>query len=245
MIKDKIGVIPAAGMGTRLGLPFSKELFPIYTDTSYTPIILKSIQALKKIGINEIVVIINWAKNDIIKYLGNGKKFEINITYVVQNEPKSLPQAIKEAYHLLEGKVVYFLMPDTLIEPNDFLVEFDTKPVEKEITLGLFKTTRPDKFGMVNFQNDLVTFMEEKNSSSKLEYMWGFMRWKDKFSKAILNFPYDLESKETTMSDVVNNFLLSGDVGFVKLDNYKYRDLGTFDEIEKYFEEIFNRKNQI
>ena len=38
MIPDAVGLIPAAGMGVRLGLPYPKELYPIIRDNRYKPV---------------------------------------------------------------------------------------------------------------------------------------------------------------------------------------------------------------
>lgn len=167
-----IGVIPAAGKGSRLGLPFSKELLPLLDKNSFYPIIQSSIEAMKSNGIKKIIIIINHHKSDLIKFLGNGQKFNLVLIYVVQQEPTSLPQALLEAVKISGDEDILFLMPDTLILPNDFLKEFFKKMNHNfPINLGCFITNQPHKFAMISEKNSIVDFIEEKNPNSKLTWM--------------------------------------------------------------------------
>jgi len=75
--KIKIGVIPAAGQGTRMGylshiLP--KCLFPLYDK----PILHYVIENMKRVGIEEIYIVVNFQKEKIIEYI-NKVKDEIGI----------------------------------------------------------------------------------------------------------------------------------------------------------------------
>jgi glucose-1-phosphate thymidylyltransferase len=38
MQEEIIGLVPAAGKGVRLGLPYPKELYPVIRDNHYKPI---------------------------------------------------------------------------------------------------------------------------------------------------------------------------------------------------------------
>ena len=81
------GVILAAGEGTRIRKVtyggFPKELLPI----GNVPTIRFPIEALKLAGINDILVVIApQTKHGIIDGLQSGKKFGVNICYVVQED---------------------------------------------------------------------------------------------------------------------------------------------------------------
>lgn len=250
MTKNKIAIIPAAGKGSRLGLPFSKELLPIFTKDSYYPIIQSSIDNLKKIGIYDFIFIVNSKKSDIIDFLGNGERFDCIFKYVIQNIPQSLPHAIFEAVRTIKDEEVYFLMPDTLIEPTGFLDFFEkNKSLSHQVNLGCFITQRPDKFAMVKTdKNNNVLFMEEKNTNSRLEYMWGFWHWKKDFSSFIRGYDFNRPTQvksELTLSAVADLFVQKKQIFAVKMNNYTYRDLGTIDEINNYIFEINRRNHEI
>ena len=76
------GLIPAAGSGTRLG-PFTnampKELLPVGDKA----VIERVVEAMKLAGIVDIVVVVSPHKHGISDYLGSGKRFGVNISYVV------------------------------------------------------------------------------------------------------------------------------------------------------------------
>ncbi len=233
----RIGLIPAAGKGTRLGLPFSKELYPVPLRGEYFPIILNNIISLKKIGINEIVIIINAQKNDILKFLGNGSRWDVKIDYVIQEDAVSLPDALSQAWNLIEGKIVYFLMADTLIEPDDFLSKFEEQLDDSfEISLGCFNTNNPEKFATLSMENGIVNSCEEKNKYSTNNIMWGFWRWKPDFTPKLINAVknhFELE-REQTLSEIITDQIESGKVQGILLSQYKYWDFGTHDEIMQF-----------
>lgn len=236
-MKNAIAIIPAAGKGSRLGLPFSKELLPLFFDEGYFPVINASIKAIKSVGVSEVVVVINHSKSDIIKYLGNGNRFGLKIKYAVQEESKSLPHAIFEALRIEGARDVFFLMPDTLITPGSFLEYFYGKiSINHSANIGVFKSNRPDKFAMVKFDNKLeVISIEEKNPHSKFEYMWGFWHWNNEVSKKFLEYDFNqFKQDELTLSDVMLSILEPSEIFCIKMSNYLYRDLGTFDEINDY-----------
>lgn len=234
-----IGVIPAAGKGSRLGLPFSKELLPLLDKNSFYPIIQSSIEAMKSNGIKKIIIIINHHKSDLIKFLGNGQKFNLVLIYVVQQEPTSLPQALLEAVKISGDEDILFLMPDTLILPNDFLKEFFKKMNHNfPINLGCFITNQPHKFAMISEKNSIVDFIEEKNPNSKLTWMWGFWHWKGSFSEHLKHYNFTFkEDSEITLSHVAEAYIYNKEIYAVLLENHRYRDLGTYDDIREYLKE--------
>jgi glucose-1-phosphate thymidylyltransferase len=233
----KIGLIPAAGKGSRLGLPFSKELYPVPYRNEYFPIILNNILSLKKIGVLEIVIIINPKKNDILNFLGNGSRWDVKIDYVIQEDAVSLPNALSQAWNLIEGKIVYFLMADTIIEPDDFLSRFEIQLDESyEISLGCFITDNPEKFATLSMENGIVNFIEEKNKYSTNNIMWGFWRWKPDFTPNLFNAVknYNNFDREQTLSEIITDQVETGKVQGILLNQYKYWDFGTHDEIIKF-----------
>ena len=92
------GVILAAGEGARIkGVTygaFPKELLPI----GNVPTIRFSIESLKLVGINDILVVITaQGKNNIIQGLQSGRKFGVNLCYVVQEKNEGESSGIGKA----------------------------------------------------------------------------------------------------------------------------------------------------
>ena len=84
MRDDIIGLIPAAGKGVRLGLPYPKELYPIIRENRYKPVSQFVLDNLTLAGLQHVVFVINETKHQLIGYFGNGHRFGCHISYVVQ-----------------------------------------------------------------------------------------------------------------------------------------------------------------
>jgi UTP-glucose-1-phosphate uridylyltransferase len=72
MSKELIGLIPAAGKGLRLRLPYPKELYPIIRDNRYKPISQFVLENLAAVPVEHIVFVINETKHQLIGYFGDG-----------------------------------------------------------------------------------------------------------------------------------------------------------------------------
>ena len=127
MKEEVVGLIPAAGKGVRLALPYPKELYPIIRENRYKPVAQFVLDNLVLAGVRHVVFVINETKHQLIGYFGDGHRFGCQISYVVQ-EPKGedgqstspgLADALSAAYHLTRGKTVFFGMADTIMEPPD------------------------------------------------------------------------------------------------------------------------------
>src|SRR5262245_41854753 len=81
---DRIGLIPAAGKGLRLGLPYPKELYPLIRDNHYRPIAQFVLDNLTAAGLHHIVFVVNETKHQLMGYFGSGHRFGCRISYVFQ-----------------------------------------------------------------------------------------------------------------------------------------------------------------
>ncbi|MDR7079841.1 glucose-1-phosphate thymidylyltransferase [Neobacillus niacini] len=236
-----IGLIPCAGKGTRLGLPFSKELFPNVHSDRYNPIIFYTIEAMKKAEISHIIFTINPEKADLLRFLGNGEKFGMEFTYCIHPIPRSLPESIHESYHLLKEKTVLFAMPDTFVQPYDFLLKLrqshENSADQREVTLACFQTNHPDKFGMVELRNEKVIRIEDKPVQTELNWMWGAMIWNPAFIEDLRHFieyNKDRTEKELILSDALDPLIKKRLVQAACFDEGLYKDLGTYNEIKEW-----------
>ena len=158
MIEDAVGLVPAAGRGVRLGLPYPKELYPIIRENRYKPVSQFVLDNLVASGVGHIVFVINETKHQLVGYFGDGSRFGCSISYVVQegsgadrqSTSPGLAHALDSAYHLVRGKAVCFGMADTIMEPRDvFARAWAAAEEDDDVVAVLFPTNRPEKFGMV------------------------------------------------------------------------------------------------
>ncbi|MBV7328032.1 NTP transferase domain-containing protein [Chloroflexi bacterium TSY] len=240
MSNELIGLIPAAGKGVRLGLPYPKELYPIIRNNHYKPISQFVVENLTASGADEIVFVINETKHQLIGYFGSGSRFGCQISYAVQ-EPleqtnsstsPGLAHALDSAYHLVRGKTVAFGMADTLMEPtNVFRRLLDAASSTDQLILGLFKVTRPHKFGMVDLDDQgVVRQVIDKPAKTHLTHAWGCIVWREEFTE-YLHRKVNVEGV-ADFAQIMNDALAEGLPGFgVVLENGQYSDMGTYDEI--------------
>ena len=161
MKEDVIGIIPAAGQGLRLGLPYPKELYPIIKDNHYKPVAQHILENMTAAGVPHVVFVVNETKHQLMGYFGDGHRFNCHLSYVIQEDrghtedvSPGLSQALDSAYHLARGKTVAFGMADTIIQPtNVFARMMQAMEPNDDVVLSLFETNDPEKFGMVGLHS--------------------------------------------------------------------------------------------
>lgn len=239
MSDDLIGLIPAAGKGLRLGLPYPKELYPIIRNDRYKPVAQFVVENMVTSGIQHVVFVINETKHQLIGYFGDGGRFGCDISYVVQEnreeENKStspgLAHALNSAYHLTRGKTVCFGMADTIMTPrNVFSRILAEGKGDEAVLLGMYKTDHPEKFGMVEMRaGGRVGRIIDKPAQTALQYMWGCIVWRVGFTEHLHD--WIAENKTADFAQIMNAALQSGmRFGGICLDG-TYTDLGTYEEI--------------
>ncbi len=240
MSDDLIGLIPAAGRGERLGLPYPKELYPIIRDNRYKPISQFVVENLTASGVKNIVFVINETKHQLIGYFGNGFRFGCNFSYVVQENSggeksstsPGLAHALDSAYHITRGKTVMFGMADTIMEPVDvFRHLLNAAWAEDQVILGLFEVSRPEKFGIVETEsNGRVRQIIDKPANTDLTHAWGCIVWKPDFTE---HLHHSVNHEHISdFAEVMNNAISKGMcVRGVELHNGQYFDIGTYEEI--------------
>jgi bifunctional UDP-N-acetylglucosamine pyrophosphorylase/glucosamine-1-phosphate N-acetyltransferase len=114
MTKITKALILAAGNGERMiprTLITPKPLLLV----GGTPIIEHAMNALSNVGIKDIFIVVNYKKEMIKKYFDNGSKFNVNIHYLTQDNPKggtgdavnTARGIINESFITLNGDVIF------------------------------------------------------------------------------------------------------------------------------------------
>ena len=160
----KQGLIPAAGSGTRLG-PFTnaipKELLPV----GEKAVIEHVVCAMQLAGIEEVVIVVSPHKHGLSDYFGSGKKFGVNISYVVQDERKGLADAVLAGEHIINDTFTVVL-GDNFFAPKTFLkdlIDFHTKS-SADTTVGVSEVDDVTRHGIINPDGQRILDMVEKPS---------------------------------------------------------------------------------
>jgi len=241
--KNLIGVLPAAGRGSRLGpIPSSKEIMPLgfvrgesadVDQADWKPFTTMEahLRAFREADIDKVVIILGHNKYDIMEYLGGGARYGLSISYVFQDELRGMPFALDLAQPWSADATTVFTMPDTLIEPSDSTARLlrSHMHAQADLSLGLFETDNPAKFGMVGLDNEnrIVKFVD-KPRTTDLRLMWGLAVWSPKFAdfmhERLLATP--VSDNETVLSDIFDEALKAGmHVQGVELNGCTYNDI--------------------
>jgi glucose-1-phosphate thymidylyltransferase len=186
-------VIPAAGMASRLGsLGYAKELLPI-TYVADTPggrlrpmaVIEASLRQLQKAGVGRTLVVISDRKPELVRYLGSGRDFGLDIAFVQQSQADGLAAACALATPWVRDGNACLLLPDTVVRPAEALktVRATFKSAQADLVLGVFPTSRPLELGPVRFDADMrVTDVLDKPAATDLANSWAMAIWGPRFS---------------------------------------------------------------
>lgn len=118
MNRIRLGVIPAAGEGTRMGylsqvLP--KCLFPVYD----RPVIHSIVENMKIIGVEQIYVIVNYQKERLVEYFNSVvDEISISINFIEQKQLSGIAGAIMLTSHYINEPFMVILGDDCTITPS-------------------------------------------------------------------------------------------------------------------------------
>ncbi|WP_016954457.1 glucose-1-phosphate thymidylyltransferase RfbA [Catenovulum agarivorans] len=166
------GIILAGGEGTRL-FPLttscSKQLLPVYDK----PMIYYPISVLMLADIREILIISTPSYIEQFRsLLGNGTQFGLEISYAVQEEARGLADAFIVGEQFINGEPVCMVLGDNIFYGANLSPKLLRAKQSKEgATIFGYQVTDPERFGVVEFDQDMnVVSIEEKPSKAKSNF---------------------------------------------------------------------------
>lgn len=169
------GIVLAGGSGTRLypiTKGISKQLVPVYDK----PMVYYPISVLMLAGIREILVIST--PSDLPAYkrlLGTGEELGVKFSYVEQPRPEGLAQAFILGRDFVGDDDACLVLGDNIFYGQSF-TQMLTDAVERTqqenvCTLFAYAVKDPERFGVVDFDNDgNATGIEEKPAHPRSNY---------------------------------------------------------------------------
>lgn len=189
-----VGVIPAAGQGTRIApLPCSKEVYPIgyqpaESGNGVRPKAVSQylLEKMCRAGIRTAYVILRDGKWDIPRYFGDGAPVGMHLGYLMMGRPFGTPYTLDQAFPFVGQAIVAFGFPDILFEGEEAfsrLLECQAA-TGADVVLGLFRVDRPETMDMVECDIDgAVRAIHIKPAVTSLEYGWILAVWKPSFTE--------------------------------------------------------------
>lgn len=189
-------IVPAAGRGSRLSLPHSKELLTVgfeeFDKKGKTPKAITSylIDHFNRSGVHDIHIILRDGKTDIIDYFKSGNTWGVDISYHLTEVDDGVPFTIDQAYPFYKNKNILFGFPDILFQPMDAygeLKKFLNSHANADIVLGLFPVNEQHKWDtvIINESNRIEKIRVKENFNERVKYAWIIAAWKPVFSDFI------------------------------------------------------------
>jgi len=170
MAQIRKGIVLAGGAGSRLyplTLVASKQLQPVYDK----PMIYYPLSTLMMAGINDILIIST--PQDTPRFealLGDGSRFGIRLSYVVQPEPKGIAQAFLVGEEFIAGDPVCLILGDNIFYGKMGLDQITAGFTSGAMVFG-YPVKDPERYGVVEFdRNGTVLSIEEKPAKPKSHY---------------------------------------------------------------------------
>jgi glucose-1-phosphate thymidylyltransferase len=222
------GIIPAAGMGSRIQpLAFSKELLPVgsyVSGLSERPRAVSEylIERMVIAGVDKICVVISPGKSDIMDYFG-GHVLSATIFYAVQQQPAGLCDALFRALPLIPpDEHVCIGLPDTIWFPETALADLPNAV----LSLLLFPVEHPERFdAVVTNEQDEILEVRVKSLEISTKWIWGAL----KMPGTIFNDLHDLWTPrgDEYLGTLINEYLARGGRAYGFKTGASYVDVGT------------------
>jgi len=156
------GLILSGGRGTRLRpitYTSAKQLVPV----ANKPVLFYGIEAMAAAGIEDIGIIIAPETGDEIKEVtGDGERFGVRITYIVQDEPAGLAHAVLTAEPFLGSSPFVMYLGDNLLQGGMTELVDDFRNHAPDALILLTPVPDPEHYGVAELDDGRVTRLLEK-----------------------------------------------------------------------------------
>ncbi len=227
------GIILAGGLGKRLR-PLTKitnkHLLPVFNK----PMIYYPIQTLIEAGIGDVLVVTggNHA-GEFLRLLGDGEQFGLKqINYTYQEGEGGIAEALGLAEHFSDGEKIIVILGDNIIEKSirEYVDKFKAQKAGARILIK--EVDDPQRFGVVQLQDDRIISIEEKPESAKTNFVVTGIYMYDAQVFDIIKTLKPSGRNELEITDVNNAYLAKKQLYYDILDGW-WTDAGTFESLAR------------
>lgn len=228
------GLIPAAGIGTRLEpitLAIPKELLMI----GDRAVIEYVIEAMKQVHVTDITVVVGWRKHAILDYLGSGDRLGVKLSYVVQDKRDGLAHAVAAGQHVIGDEPFLVVLGDDFFYPTTFLHEILAFHEERqaEATIGVATVADPTRHGIIKPGADhtIIDIVEKpsKQTAPSSIGVIGIYLFRSSIFDAIQRITPGVKG-EYQLTDAIKTLLDDGKTVLYKQIEGTHIDVGTLED---------------
>lgn len=229
------GVVLAGGTGSRLHpltACMNKHLLPVFDK----PMIFYPIETLRKAKIRDILIILGGQSIEtIIRFLGDGSRFGINLTYRFQERPGGIAEAVALAEDFTRGEKFAVILGDNILFDDVSEVAASFEASELKAVFSLKRVPDPGRFGAAVFRGDRLVRIIEKPSIPPSNLVVTGLYF---YSGEVFELARHLRPSERGELEItdLNNALLAGFrpglVGWFELKEY-WADVGTIESLSE------------
>jgi glucose-1-phosphate thymidylyltransferase len=165
------GLILSGGKGTRLypiTYTSAKQLVPV----ANKPVLFRVIEAIRDAGIDDIGIVVGDTADEIKEAAGAGRRWNVKLTYIRQDQPLGLAHAVKVSKDFLGNERFVMFLGDNVIQGgiSGLIHEFETSDYNSQVVLT--PVENPSRYGVAELDPDtrhIVRLVEKpRNPPSNL-----------------------------------------------------------------------------
>jgi glucose-1-phosphate thymidylyltransferase len=155
-------LVLSGGKGTRLRpitYTSAKQLVPV----ANKPVLFRVIESIREAGISEIGIVTGDTGDEIRRAVGDGRRWNVHITYIAQDEPLGLAHAVKVSCDFLQDQRFVMFLGDNCIQGGitPLVEQFRSNGTHAQIVLK--HVNDPRQFGVAELNDRRqVTRLVEK-----------------------------------------------------------------------------------
>jgi MurNAc alpha-1-phosphate uridylyltransferase len=228
-------VILAGGMGSRLGV-LTKNTPKALIEINGKPFIYYQLKLLYEQGVKEVILCIGHLGSKIKKFVGSGKKFNLNIKYSYEKKLLGTGGAAKNAFPMIK-KNFFIIYGDTYLPINLKYIQNKYERLKSRALITIYKNHNKLDKSNVYFNGKSIVY-NKKIHLKKMEYIeYGLSIFNKEIFKCFRKKKFDLSDVIYVLS---KRKLLSYCI--VKKRFYEIGSISGLKDSKKYLKSIYKKE---
>ena len=245
----KKAIILCGGTGSRMfpvTKAVNKQLLPVFDK----PMFYYPLSLLMLSGIREYIFVINrYQEKNFKNAIGNTEDLGIKINYIIQSEPRGLPEAFILSENLIKNEAVAMILGDNFFYGNMLspIIKNSFKK-DKGCNIYLYPNNNTSAYGVVEFdsKNKIKRIIEKPKKTNSNLVITGLYVFDRKVSDYAKNLKPSKRG-EIEIVDLINIYKKKNKLNVIKLGRGSaWMDVGNFDDLHSannFIQNIENRQS--